>query len=174
MISQLSLSSIVLSLYKKEKKSFTKEEFKQWLVGFIDAEGNFQVFIDRKYLRVMFRINLHIDDVEILYKIKDFLGVGKVIISKKSAVYIINNTADLINVLFPILDQYKLLTTKYLDYLDFCEVVKKVVINKSSVFIESDLTWLKTCIKNMNTGRQAINYSLIPNTPVTLFCFLVY
>jgi hypothetical protein len=59
----------VLSLYKKEIKNLT-EEFKQWLVGFIDAEGNFQVFIDRKYLRVMFRINLHIDDVEIKFFIK--------------------------------------------------------------------------------------------------------
>ena len=87
--------------------------------GFIDAPVNFQVFIDRKYLRVMFRINLHIDDVEILYKIKEFLGVGKVVIGKSSAVYVINNTADLINVLFPILDQYKLLTIKYLDYQDF-------------------------------------------------------
>ena len=55
----------------KEIKSFSKEEFKQWLVGFIDAEGNFQVFMDRKYLRVMFRINLHIDDIEILSKIKE-------------------------------------------------------------------------------------------------------
>lgn len=51
----------MLSLYKKEKKTFSKEEFKQWLVGFIDAEGNFQVFMDRNYVRVMFRINLHID-----------------------------------------------------------------------------------------------------------------
>ena len=67
----------------------------------------------------MFRINLHIDDVEILYKIKEFLGVGKLVIGKSSAVYVINNTADLINVLFPILDQYKLLTIKYLDYQDF-------------------------------------------------------
>ena len=162
----------MLSLYEKEIKTFTKEEFKQWLVGFIDAEGNFQVFMDRKYLRVMFRINLHIDDVEILYKIKEFLGVGKVVIGKSSAAYIINNTADLINVLFPILDQYKLLTTKYLDYQDFSKVVKKLVINNSSVFIGSDLTWLKNCIKNMNSGRHVINYELIPNTPVTLFWFL--
>ena len=58
----------MLSLYEKEIKTFT---FKQWLVGFIDAEGNFQVFMDRKYLRVMFRINLHIDDIEILSKIKE-------------------------------------------------------------------------------------------------------
>ena len=42
----------------KEIKSFSKEEFKQWLVGFIDAEGNFQVIMDLKYIRVMFRIRL--------------------------------------------------------------------------------------------------------------------
>lgn len=170
-ITQLSVSSIVLSLYKKEKKTFSKEEFKQWLVGFIDAEGNFQVFMDRNYVRVMFRINLHIDALrrKILQKIKEFLGVGKVIIGKSSAVYVISNTTDLINVLFPILDQYKLLTTKYLDYLDFCKVVKKLVITNNSVFIDSDLTFVKDTIKNMNSGRYVINYELIPNTPVTLF-----
>lgn len=53
--------------------------------------------MDRKYLRVMFQINLHIDDIEILHKMKEFL--------KSSAVYIINTTSDLINVLFPILDR---------------------------------------------------------------------
>lgn len=120
----------------------------------------------------MFRINLHIDDIEILYKIKEFLGVGKVVIGKTSAVYIINNTTDHVNVLFSILDQYKLLTTKYLDYLDFCKVVKMLLINNSSVFTGSDLTWLKTCIKNMNSGRDVINYELIPNIPVTVFWLL--
>jgi len=35
-----------------------------------DAEGNFQVFFDRKILRVAFRITLHKDDEEVLHKIK--------------------------------------------------------------------------------------------------------
>ena len=35
------------------------------------AAGNFQVFMDRKYVRVMFRIRLHVDDVAILYRIKE-------------------------------------------------------------------------------------------------------
>jgi len=138
MITHLSVSGTVLSLYKKEIKEWNNEEFKQWLVGFIDAEGNFQVFMDRKYVRVMFRIRLHVDDVAILYRIKEFLGVGKVVIEKDSALFVITNAGDLINVLFPILDQYKLLTTKYLDYLDFAKVVKKLVTNKSSVFTGED------------------------------------
>lgn len=168
MITHLSVSGTVLSLYKKEMKEWNKEEFKQWLVGFIDAEGNFQVFMDRKYIRVIFRIRLHVDDIAILYRIKKFLGVGKVFIEKDSALFVITNAGDLINVLFPILDQYKLLTTKYLDYLDFVKVVNKLITNKSSVFIGEDLTWLKNCIKNMNSGRDVIDYSLIPNTSVTV------
>lgn len=136
MITHLSVSGTVLSLYKKEIKEWGVEEFKQWLVGFI--EGNFQVFMDRKYVRIIFRIRLHVDDVAILYRIKEFLGVGKVVIEKDSALFVITNAGDLINVLFPILDQYKLLITKYLDYLDFAKVVKKLITNKSSVFTGED------------------------------------
>lgn len=120
----------------------------------------------------MFRIRLHVDDVAILYRIKEFLGVGKVVIEKDCALFVITNAGDLINVLFPILDQYKLLTIKYLDYLDFVKVVKKLITNKSCVFTGEDLTWLKNCIKNMNSGRDVIDYSLIPNTPVTLLWLL--
>ena len=175
MITHLSVSGTVLSLYKKEMKEWNKEEFKQWLVGFIDAEGNFQVFYGcsaSKYIRVIFRIRLHVDDIAILYRIKELLGVGKVFIEKDSALFVITNAGDLINVRAsrPILDQYKLLTTKYLDYLDFVKVVNKLITNKSSVFIGEDLTWLApadNCIKNMNSGRDVIDYSLIPNTPVT-------
>ena len=154
------------------------------------AAGNFQVFMDRKYVRVMFRIRLHVDDVAILYRIKECaykkysMGLRPARGRKSSywercrayarALFVITNAGDLINVLFPILDQYKLLTTglikifdfysvapiekicrPYLDYLDFAKVVKKLVTNKSSVFTGEDLTWLKNCIKNMNALRAA-------------------
>jgi hypothetical protein len=55
------------------------------------AEGNLQVFLDRHYLRVVLRINLHIDDIAVLYRIKEFLGVGTVRISQNSCVYSIGN-----------------------------------------------------------------------------------
>jgi hypothetical protein len=51
-----------------------RNQFSLWFSGFIDGEGNFQVFLDRNYLRAIFRIRLHIDDIAILYKIKNFLG----------------------------------------------------------------------------------------------------
>jgi len=64
-----------------------QKQFSLWLSGFIDGEGNFQVFLDRTYLRTIFRIRLHIDDVTVLYKIKEFLGVGKVTIHGSNCLF---------------------------------------------------------------------------------------
>lgn len=68
-----SLSSFVYSNYKIDKPLPLNEiQFAQWLSGFIDAEGKFQVLYRGKYFRAMIRLTLHIDDIEILYKIKIF------------------------------------------------------------------------------------------------------
>jgi len=75
----LSLSSFVYSKYKIDKPLPLNEiQFSYWLSGFIDAEGNFQVLYNGRHLRVMFKLTLHIDNVEILYKIKKTLDVGHI------------------------------------------------------------------------------------------------
>ena len=89
-----------------------KNKFSLRLSGFIDGEGNFQVFLDRHYLRAIFRIRLHIDDIAILFKIKKILGVGKVTIQGSNCLYSITNIRDIHNVLLPLLDSYNLFTSK--------------------------------------------------------------
>lgn len=59
--------------------NFTNKYFLYWFSGFTDAEGNFLVTIDRKYIKLRFKINLHIDDIEVLYTIKSNLGFGRVV-----------------------------------------------------------------------------------------------
>ena len=88
--------------------NINEEQFAEWLSGFVDAEGNFQVFIDRHYVRVLFRIVLHIDDIQILYLIKNNLSVGTVRTSGDHCVYSIGKVTDLINNLIPILDKHTL------------------------------------------------------------------
>ena len=126
-VNKLNLISIFTFNYKlfnrKEPSSMNRSEFSRWLVGFIDGEGNFQVYLDRHYLRVMFRIRLHKDEITVLQKIQEFLGVGRVVLDGNSCVFIISNIKDLINIIFPLLETYNLYTTKWLDYLDFKKVV---------------------------------------------------
>ena len=71
----------------------------------------------------MFRIRLHKDDINVLQKIQEFLGAGRVVLDGNTCVFRISNVKDLINVLFPLLDKYNLYTTKWLDYIDFKKVV---------------------------------------------------
>jgi len=61
---------------------------KKWLIGFIEGEGNFNVVLSKSfngkwypfeyYPILQFRIFLRKDDSEVLKKIKNTLGVGKI------------------------------------------------------------------------------------------------
>ena len=66
-LNSISIFTFTYGLFnKKEPLPINKEQFSSWLAGFIDGEGSFQVFLDRVYLRVMFRIRLHKDDINVL------------------------------------------------------------------------------------------------------------
>jgi len=129
-----------------------KLDFFAWLSGFIDAEGNFKVFIYRKFLRVSFRINLHYDDVAILNTIKEYLfpslstgitgiwaapqGIGNVEKHANSCVFVVRDVNALLNVLIPILDKYPLRTIKYLDFLDFKKMLLFLSAAKTTAVID--------------------------------------
>jgi LAGLIDADG endonuclease len=150
----------------------TKEQFSFWFSGFIDAEGNFQVFLDRKYLRVMFRIRLHKDDILVLYKIKEFLGIGNVKIENNSCLFVITDKNSLNTILFPLLDKYNLYTTKWLDYIDFKSVVNYLLTNNTTIVSDNKLIEINAIIKNMNLTRTSIDYSLIPAIKINPFWLL--
>ena len=104
-------------------------EFYQWFVGFSDGESNFQINIGynmdkTKVSKVSFwfRIDLHVDDKGVLDFIRNKLEVGSVTVKSDGAVakFIVTNKEGIYK-LISIFDNYNLNTTKYLDYLDFCE-----------------------------------------------------
>jgi hypothetical protein len=173
MLSYLSIDLLVYGLFKKNKpSSMNREQFSRFVSGFIDGEGNFQVYLDRNYLRVMFRIRLHVDDVAVLHKIREFLGVGRVVTSGDSCVFIISDVNSLLNVLFPLIDEYKLYTTKWLDYIDFKSVVSFLANSNTSRLSSSQLEWVQEIISNMNLQRKTYNYDLIPAITINPFWLL--
>lgn len=54
------------------------DDFLHWLSGFTDAKGNFLITIDREYVKFIYKISLHIDDINVLYLIKSKLNIGRV------------------------------------------------------------------------------------------------
>jgi len=93
-------------------------DFKEWFVGFADAESSFFIKkVKESGYEFEFKIGLHIDDLEVLLLIQKNLGVGKVDTSGKIANFRVSKHKDL-SILLEIFDKFTLNSTKYLNYLD--------------------------------------------------------
>lgn len=98
---------------------------KAYLVGLFEGceAGFFTVSKKGKYFQCELGIELSIKDVQLIYKIKDLLGVGVVgfrIIKGISKVYLrVRKKDHLINFVLPIFDNYPLFSNKQHDYLRF-------------------------------------------------------
>jgi len=172
-INEFTIYPIVLQLYKKNNPSkLSNLEFNAWLSGFIDAEGNFQVYFNRQYLQVAFRLTLHKDDIAVLIKIQEYLKIGNVREYGNSCVFIVRNVDDLLNHLIPILDANPLRTVKYLDYLDFKLILNLISNIKSTAVEGKNYKFYKSIIKGMNTGRKSYNIELIPLTIINKYWLL--
>jgi hypothetical protein len=68
-----------------------------------------------------FSIELHIDDVEVLHKIAQTLGIGRVLENKnsKTALYFVAKFEDITSVLIPIFQEFPLANLKILRFFLF-------------------------------------------------------
>ena len=106
---------------------------KAMLVGFVEGDGWFTVSKKGKYLMYEFGIELNIRDVQLIYNLKEFLGVGTVTFRNtegrsKTVIYRIRNKSHLKAVILPIFDNYPLLSNKQYDYLRFRDALLKGII----------------------------------------------
>jgi len=107
-----------------------------------------------------------------LYKIKDHLGVGSVELYSNYSVFVIRNVSELLNILVPILDANPLRTTKYLDYLDFKNLLIFRNNAKTSVLLGTDKELTLKTIQGMNSGRVNPNLNMIPKTNINQYWLL--
>lgn len=107
----------------EKKESQNNSEFLEWFVGFIDGEGCFliEIEIKKKVVKFNLRINLHIDDLGVLVKIKENLGIGEIYLveNKNQAYWRVIKLNEIQEVIIPIFDKYPLLTIKSLNYQYF-------------------------------------------------------
>lgn len=134
-------------------------EFLYWFSGFTDAEGNFLVTLDRQYIRLRFKIQLHIDDVKVLEIIQSNLKIGRVTTetSKNRCSFIVENFSE-VKQLCSIFNNFPLHTSKKLDFKSFYEVVLIKAINKKISSADIDKV---IYIKNsMNAKRKIFTYDI--------------
>ena len=94
-----------------------------YLVGLFEGDGYFTITKKGKYLTYELGIELSIRDVQLIYKIKDLLGVGIVSFRKRKEIEIvalrIRDKDHLKKFIIPIFDKYPMFSNKQYDYLRF-------------------------------------------------------
>lgn len=149
--------------------------FLQWFVGFTDAEGTFLINTkNNKEAHFIFKITLHIDDISVLYEIKNRLGIGLVSIEGKYCSFRVNSFFVIIEDLIPVFDKYSLLTHKQLNYNDWKKAINlKFNSLKTGKSIDPIVYQKILNIKNnMNNNRTNFDNYLINVSMISKYWLL--
>lgn len=103
-----------------------------YLVGLFEGDGFFTVTKKGKYLTYELGIELSIKDIQLIYKIKNLLGVGVVSFRTRNEIKMVSlrirKKDHLKKFIIPIFDKYPMFSNKQLDYLRFKDALLSGVI----------------------------------------------
>lgn len=163
-------------LSTKAINSMKDQEFLEWFAGLVEGEAYFGVLRLKsqisKAVGTVFVIELHIDDLNLLYFIQKRLGIGIVTLSKdkNSAIFKISNSSDLKYLINNFLEKFPLNGFKYLDYLVFKEILE-MKINKQHLSVEGQRK-IDELLKNFNSTRTSFDMPLNHTIRITPYYFL--
>ncbi len=128
-----------------------------WVSGFVDAEGCFSIIIDlssplKWKVRTSFEINLHEQDKEILYQIRDFFGRGAIYnrADRRISVFRVTGIYNIKNVIIPHFTNYPLLSKKAADFLLWSKVIGLIL--KKQHLTEIGFKKILSFYASINTG----------------------
>lgn len=127
---------------------YLDRSFIEWFVGFVDAEGNFNINLRNllnntyKNAQFTFQIGLHEDDEKVLEFIMSTLKCGHISRSKGKVNYFVNDINSLLNIIIPIFDHYNLNSSKVYHYMLFRKAVS-LTKNKTHLLDENKLKIIK-------------------------------
>lgn len=140
----------------------------QFITGFCDAESCFSLNILKNPLynlgwkiSLVFSIHLHSKDVDILYLIQKFFGVGNVTLHGNSAMYQVTKLGDLLFIIDHF-NLYPLLTKKYADFLLFKKAFL-IIKDKKHLQIEGlhDLIGIRASLNKGLNKRLKLAFPII-------------
>lgn len=149
-----------------------KELNPYFVSGFSDAEASFYIRLSEKNnmsagwtVEPIFAIRLHIKDLNILYLIKNFFGVGKVYRhdSVEEATFRVGSIKEL-DVIIKHFDMYPLLTQKKSDFILFKKAVE--IVKSKEHLTPAGILKIANIKASMNTKIEIVNLPGI--VPVSL------
>jgi hypothetical protein len=144
---------IVIKLPDGRKVTISRE-FTEWFRGFTDAEGSFSLTISSNRYSFKFRILLHLNDIEVLYYIRNILGIGNIYISKTNSAVTYNVVnKDGILIILAIFAKYNLNTTKHLNFLALAQAFWLYHINDKSNDLKDIKLQIDKIKSSMNKNR---------------------
>ena len=146
-----------------------------WLSGFIEADGSFSLFINKKSIRIRFSITqtsknkIGFSNENIMNLLAKFLDVKISVYQRKKSPYSLELTVKTQSILkneilIDYLNEFSLWSGKYLNYKDWIkgfEIFKKVAgIKEKPAEVYIELTKIK---KGMNSERTIYNWDHLKN-----------
>lgn len=147
---------------KQSNSYYLPTNFLEWFVGFIDAQGNFNINIRGlsentfKNAQFTFQIGLHKDDEGVLNYIMNTLKCGHISKSKDRINYFVNDRNSLLHVILPIFDSVNLNSSKYHHFVIFKKAV--TLLKDNSHLSDKGKLEIIKCFKEMK------NMSFLPRT----------
>ena len=132
----------------------------EWIAGFVDGEGCFFVGINRtrygigKQVYPELTVVVHERDLQILYALKNFFGVGVVRRNHgRRFCYRVRGLKALSTVIVPFFERYRLKTKKRVDFLKFRRILR--LMNVRSHLTHDGLKAITNLAHSMNTTERA-------------------
>lgn len=163
-----SLHSLNLLRNFHHTTSHKREElnFKQWLVGFTDGDGSFNIDINEQFNKIIFsfKISQKISNLRALYFIKKILKIGSVTKDKNGfAHFFIRDITQLKNIIIPIFIDFPLLTNKEFLFHQFIKCI--IIAEDNTLSLENKIELIKKeqsikCKDNYIPSKLRIFYDL--------------
>jgi len=129
-----------------------------WIAGFVSGDGSFNIKTTKTRtgkVQLRFAVHLHIREQEVIKGLALFFNfdTSKYIYYTETSVAIqIVNTSDILNIIIPFFDKYKIKGAKELDYIDFKKVAE--IVNSKSHLTEDGFNRILVIKDNMNLKRK--------------------
>jgi len=115
--------------------------------------------MDRSYVKLRFKISLHLDDLKVLQIIQSNLNIGRIVEeqNRNRCSFIVEDVSG-INTICSIFNNYPLHTSKKLDFQDFYEAL--LIRTKNKKLSDSNIERILYLKNNMNSKREIFTYDI--------------